>query len=501
MDIRPGATLNGPSGKKITIDAVIARGGLGQVFAGTLPDSTRVAVKTVLTAPLDDDELVALQNEAKHASAIAHTNVVRVLHVEDGSETGHPPYIVMEYVEGGTLRTIIDQHRVAKTKIPVDELRALFLQIALGMAAINEHIVHRDLKPENVLFESASGVLKVADFGLAKLADAATRSVTFKGWGTRPYQAPEAFEHGPNTVRMDIYSAGVLFFELATLEWPLAPRPGDNSPLAWRHAHLLSPPKDVSIQRADLPIELRQLIMLMLQKDPSRRPESFQTVAERLNANRHGPSGPDVTALVAKATDTLGARTAADARAREARERQAERVALLEQAFNEPRDVLVSLVEAYNAATLTDKLGVDSRTPWRLVVTSPTGHRKLVLDGNIVDDIDTRSDGIARLVLVVGLEPPPQPRDANEAIMNRESFGSFNLVYRVKSPQDRFGEWIQLRFEQNPLIRGSTYPRWFGLSFAELPPELSLLRAVGQYQHQQRTLDDAWFRDLLLQLL
>jgi eukaryotic-like serine/threonine-protein kinase len=501
MDIRPGATLKGPDDTTIIIDAMLGRSGLGQVFGGNLSDGVRVAVKTVLTAPLDDDELVALQNEAKLAAAIHYRNVVRVLHVEDGSETGHPPYIVMEYIEGGTLRTLIEQHRAAATTIAVDELRALYLQVAAGMAAVNQHVVHRDLKPENVLFERASGILKVADFGLAMLADAATRSATFKGWGTRPYQAPEAYDFGPNTIAMDIYAAGVLFYELAALQWPVSPASGDNTPLAWRNAHLLTAPKDLKSHRPDIPFDIVQLILLMLQKDPRKRPESFEMVANRLQAAGTVRSGPDVSALVAKATATLERRTEADAQARHSRARQAQRAGLLEQAFTQPRAVLTELVEAYNGATATDRLVVHKRAPFRYEVTSPSSRTKLLLDGNIIDDLDTRTDGIVRLVALVGLDPRPSPRDPNEAIMNLESFGSFNLVYRVQSAKDRFGEWVQLRFEQNPLMPRSTYPRWFGLSLAELSRQLGLLRAVGQYQHQQRALDDLWLRELLLQLL
>jgi eukaryotic-like serine/threonine-protein kinase len=175
MDIRSGSVLAGPDGRTITIEKLIGRGGLGQVFSGVMDDSRVVAVKTVLTAVLNDDELLSLQNEAKHAAGIDHPNVVRVLHVSDGHASAEPPYIVMEFIDGGTLRSMIDAHRAAKTQISPQDLRALYIQIARGMAAVNERVVHRDLKPENVLYENDSGLLKIADFGLAKLADASTR--------------------------------------------------------------------------------------------------------------------------------------------------------------------------------------------------------------------------------------------------------------------------------------------------------------------------------------
>ena len=89
MDIRPGDTLDGPNGQSVSVGAVLGRGGFGQVFDGRLPDSTRVAVKTLLTSGLNDAELRVLQNEARCGLEIVHPNVVRFLHVDDGAKT--PP--------------------------------------------------------------------------------------------------------------------------------------------------------------------------------------------------------------------------------------------------------------------------------------------------------------------------------------------------------------------------------------------------------------------------
>jgi hypothetical protein len=494
--------IEGPDGESIRVEAIVGRGGFGQVFAGRLPDGTRVAVKTLLTAYLDDHELKAFQNEAQLAVGISHANVVRVLHVHPGDTSdGRPPYLVMEFVDGGTLRELIDAHRAGGTRPALDGLLAIYEQIASGMTEINARLVHRDLKPENVLVDATGGVLKIADFGLAKLADAATRSETFKGWGTRPYQAPEAFELGPNTVAMDVYSAGVLFYELATLNWPFKPKPGDNSPLGWRNAHLLSPPPDIRSVRTDLPIGLAQLITLMLHKDSVRRPGAWDIIVEKLRQPSNAPVGPNVSALVTKATATLVRRTEAEARAREASEKKAERDALLKQAFVEPMEVLQGLIEAFNQVSMTGRLTLTQRGDFNAEVRSDGGARKLVLDGHIISDTPTQYIGIARILAMVRLSPAPQAKDQHEAIMDRESFGSFNLVYMVRKEMDRFGEWGQIRFEVNPLISYSTYPRWFAVSLSDLPRELQVLRAVGEHQHQKGPLDDEWFKALLVQIL
>ena len=501
MDIRSGTALEGPNGQLITIESLIGRGGFGQVFAGRLADDTRVAVKTVLTAALDEAELRTFQNEARLAVGITHPNVVRVLYVNDGEAAqGRPPYLVMEYVEGGTLGTRIAAQRAAGTPMPVPELRTVFRQVAVGMAAVNARVVHRDLKPDNVLVDQVAGLLKIADFGLAKLADAATRSATFKGWGTRPYQAPEAFEDGPNTPAMDIYAAGVMFYQLATLTWPVEPKAGDHGPLAWRNAHLLTAPRDIRALRADLPIDLVQLIMQMLEKNPAKRPASFTAVHERLEKGAAAPVAgrPDVSGLLSKATTSFVQETEQAAAARRERERVAERRALLVQAFAEPVAVLREIVETFSASSDVAKLTIREQE-LEVTVTGRPGRPRLEVSATIGEDIDTRYDGIVRMAATVHLDPTPEPTSEREALYDRESFGSFDLVYRVRRAEERFGTWTQFRFERSPLAREREYPRWHAAP--DLLDELHALRAIGVHQHEQRPLDGEWFMALLAQMV
>ena len=500
MDIRPGITLEGPDGKSVTIGSLVGSGGFGQVFSGTLEDGTRVAVKTVLTGSLDDAALRNLQNEARHAVEVHHPNVVQVLYVNDGEKaSGRPPYLVMEYVDGGTLADAISRHKSSGTRFAVDELRAMYLQIAAGMVAINARLVHRDLKPGNVLVDAA-GRLKIADFGLSKLVDTSTRSATFKGWGTRPYQAPEAFEGDPNTPLMDVYAGGVMYFELATLSWPIEPKAGENGPLAWRNAHLLAAPKDIRAVRPDLPQDLVQLIVQMLQKNPAKRPASWSAVVDRLAKAPVAPGRPDVSVLVSKATSTLVQVTAAEARAREQREREQDRRALLESQFAEPLDTLRSLVETFNAESAVGQLELRVASGLEAEVWGQRGHPRLLLSGQIVDDMDIQPNGIVRITAIGRLDPYPKP-PTREEMYDRESFGSFNLVYRVSRGTERFGYWSQLRFEIHPLMREMSYPRWFGIGLHDLLDELRVLNGVGHHQHEERALDDLWFKALLVQML
>jgi serine/threonine protein kinase len=502
MDIRPGDALDGPNGQLISIGALLGHGGFGQVFDGRLPDSTRVAVKTLLTAGLNAAELRGLQNEAQCGLKVIHPNVVRILHVDDGTKVaGRPPYLVMEHVDGGDLRAMLDARGNPVVPFPVEELRAMFLQIAEGMVAVSAELVHRDLKPENVLVDLVGMRLKIADFGLAKLAGAATRSETFKGWGTLPYQAPEAFDGRPNTPAMDVYSAGVMFYEVATLMLPVMPPAGNNSPIDWRRAHLLSAPQDIRAARPDLPIDLVQLIMQMLDKNPEQRPGSWSGIVSRLKTNPAAAAGPDVSDLVQKAATSFIQSPAAATREREEREKREERAALLEQAFAQPINVVRALADAFNENSHVATLVLRIVDPLSAEVQAvPIGNHRLDVGGNPIEDFDLGHAGILRLLGSVTLVPQPEP--VNErAHFDQESFGGFNLFYVVRRPDESFGTWTQIRFEHSPLTGKMSYPHWFALSVGELPRKLKLLGAMDVVQHEQRPLDDSWFRSLIKQMV
>jgi hypothetical protein len=213
-------------------------------------------------------------------------------------------------------------------------------------------------------------------------------------------------------------------------------------------------------------------------------------------------SGPDVTTLVQKATTTLLNRTASQSNEREAHERRVERLAILQQAFSEPVEVLRSLVDAFNDASDTGKLVMTERDSFSVEVRGSHKRSQLLLTARVIDDLDTRHNGgIYRVIGVARIDPMPSMSIELEALRDRESFGSFNLGYKVNQASDKFGNWIAFRFEHNPLMARIGYPRWFAVDLDELPEQLQILNALGPYQHQPRALDHEWFQLLLGHLL
>lgn len=503
MDIRPGTTLDGPDGQRIKIEKILGQGGFGQIFGGTMTDGTPVAVKTMLTGALSSGELETLLNEGQLAVGIAHPNVVRVLHFDNGRSTvGSPPYLVMERVDGGTLADEIVRRRAAADPFSDAELRAFFFAIADGMEAVNARIVHRDLKPGNVLLDGATGAPKVADFGLAKLANAATRTETFKGWGTAAYLAPEVWENTANTTAMDIYAAGVMFFEMATFELPLKPRAGDPPAIAWRNAHLYVAPTNIRSVRSDISIDLWQLITKMLQKDPERRPTTWAEVKAALSRSMP-PGGPDVSSLVKRATERTVLEEQIATAARASADIADERRQLLSLACDEPLAILEELVNAFNEASDLATLEFGRSGHERATVrkrNAPPNAPTLSVMFQHIEDLEVRPDGTYRILGMVALIPEPKPSQDSDFYKN-DTFGGFNLLYRVRGSNERFGDWCQMRFEMSTMASKMRFPHWWAHSFKDLPPELSLLHAMHVHQHEQRPLDDEWFKALLAYLV
>ncbi|WP_375423526.1 Stk1 family PASTA domain-containing Ser/Thr kinase [uncultured Friedmanniella sp.] len=228
-----GQVLDG----RYQITARLARGGMATVYQAVDTRLTRTVAVKVMHVGLGDDAEFArkFDREARAAARLSHPNVVAVFDQGQAMLDGHTvrPYIVMEYVEGPTLRDVIVR------EAPMPPLRALEVfepMLAALAAAHDAGLVHRDVKPENVLI-SQRGQVKVADFGLAKAVSSQTSTAT-QGLliGTVSYLPPELVVSGRADARSDVYSAGVVLFELLTGRKPHT----GETPIQVAYAHVHS---------------------------------------------------------------------------------------------------------------------------------------------------------------------------------------------------------------------------------------------------------------------
>jgi serine/threonine-protein kinase len=265
-------------GDRYEILARLARGGMATVYRAHDRRLNRdVAVKVMHEGLGDDVDFAAkFDREARAAARLSHPNVVSVF--DQGRDDGRP-YIVMECVEGRTLRSVISR------EAPLSPLRALdHIEPAVrALAAAHEAgLVHRDVKPENVLIADR-GVIKVTDFGLAKAITAQTATAT-QGLliGTVSYLPPELVTQAKADARSDIYSTGIVLFELLTGR---KPHTGDTPiAVAYSHVHndVPAPSSVHSDRRAPIPPYIDALVRACTSRDPALRPADGRALQMRV---------------------------------------------------------------------------------------------------------------------------------------------------------------------------------------------------------------------------
>jgi Tol biopolymer transport system component len=237
-------------------------GGMGVVYkAQDLKLDRAVALKFLppeLT--LDPDAKERFVHEAKAASSLQHHNICTI-HDVDQTADGQM-FIVMDLYEGETLKS-----RVAKGRLRIEEATDLAIQVAQGLAEAHAHgIIHRDIKPANILI-TKSGVAKIVDFGLAKLSGATKVTKTGSTLGTVAYMAPEQLQGSDVDARADIFSVGVVLYEMLTGKTPFR---GDHE-AALMYSIMNEEPEPLQMQVPDATSELIHVVSRALEKDPANR--------------------------------------------------------------------------------------------------------------------------------------------------------------------------------------------------------------------------------------
>jgi serine/threonine-protein kinase len=263
-DILVGRSLEG----RYRILERIARGGMSTVYAAVDERLDRLVAVKVMSSALSADPAFSdrFAREARAAARLTHLNVVSVY--DQGSEQaadGHHVFLVMELVEGRTLRELLrERGRLA----PAEAISIMEPVLSALAAAHRAGLVHRDVKPENILL-SDDGVVKVADFGLARAVEAdAAATRTGLMMGTVAYCAPEQISQGRVDQRSDVYAAGVVLFELLTGTPPYKGESAMN--VAYQHVHSRVPAPSSRVK--GIPNEIDELVVAATDSDPAGRP-------------------------------------------------------------------------------------------------------------------------------------------------------------------------------------------------------------------------------------
>ncbi|TCO48110.1 serine/threonine-protein kinase [Actinocrispum wychmicini] len=271
--------------QRYRVDAPLARGGMSAVYRGMDMRLERpVAIKVMDQRFAEDRSFVdRFEREARAAASLHHPNVIAV---HDQGLDGDHVFLVMELVDGGTLRDLLTERGRLTVPLALSVLEPVLSALA---AAHKAGLVHRDVKPENVLI-GRQGTVKVGDFGLVKAMASAGTTSNSVILGTVAYLSPEQVTTGATTASGDVYSAGILLFEMLT---GVPPYTGDTAlSVAWRHVNDDVPPPSRLVP--GIPPAVDELVLRATRRDPAMRPQDAAAFLHELEQVRAATGSPVV---------------------------------------------------------------------------------------------------------------------------------------------------------------------------------------------------------------
>jgi serine/threonine protein kinase/class 3 adenylate cyclase len=275
-------TLDTRSDERYELRKLIGQGGMAEVYLARDKELDRdVAFKVLKKQYTDDEDYVErFKREARSAAALSHPNIVSVY--DRGKTPDGAYYIVMEHVSGGTLEERILKEGLLSTPTVVE----LTLQMARALETAHERgVIHRDIKPQNVLL-TESGEAKVADFGIARAASSSTMTRTGLVMGTAHYLSPEQALGEPTDPKSDLYSLGVVLYEMLSGELPH----DSDTPMGIAMKHMkgeLQPPKEVN---PNIPEWVNTVVVRLLARNPKERYQSATELIRDLERAQRGES-------------------------------------------------------------------------------------------------------------------------------------------------------------------------------------------------------------------
>jgi len=283
------ASLEGKTLGKYRILEALGRGGMARVYRAYHPQLDRYVAVKVLRSDLMDDEVLGdaarddetwqarFQREAQSVAALRHANIVQVFDFDVQDDVY---YMVMELLEGDTLKTRLNDYRVRGEQMGWGEIVRIMLDVLDGLAyAHSERMIHRDIKPANILL-SRRGQAVLGDFGIAHIIGGTRYTVSGALMGTLHYMAPEQGMQGLCDARSDIYSLGIVFYEMLTQRTPF----DADTPLAILMKHVNDPlplPRRIN---PEIPEAFERIVFKALAKKPEERYPSAAEMAEALRA-------------------------------------------------------------------------------------------------------------------------------------------------------------------------------------------------------------------------
>jgi len=415
----------------------------------------------------------------------------------------------MEYAEGGDLQHLLDEKRGSGDHFSISELQSIMFELAQGMQAINAKLIHRDIRPSNILIKEK---LKISDFGLSKVVGEATRTLTFKGIQHMAYMAPEAWTLEKNTIQMDIYSMGIVYYELATLQHPYSVSNNLNPIDAWRQAHRLQIPKPPDTLNSSIPAGLAQTIIKMIAKRPEERHSSWDEIIERIqkvddSVIREKPDG--INKLVGLARSKQHQRDIKESQIQREKELYQERQEIVQFQDNQLYDDFETIVNKYNEEYDGPKLQITKTQLTKAQRDHFAGERPFFvitgIDGDIRVVINYVQSHLKPSDVIRGKENMQfrnRPVFAWGYVIARSGIGS-NLLLVPDNEEDLYGQWWILPIMHEPItvVRDNRPEPFPFTELTELSEFLLVINALGVYKTEPESFSEEFLVSLLKEIV
>ena len=489
MIVTVGSGLKDDKGNTYIIDSIIGSGGFGCVYKAICESTgSIVAIKVIPNVLSSDGAYLSFQKETNQAKLIESENVIKYMYIHDGKEYPElPPYIIMEYTDKGTLKDLIDQQN--GNQFDNNTLIDIFRQLANGMKCVSKELVHRDIKPQNIL--NFDGVLKISDFGLSKVNADSTKTMSFKNGGTPLYTAPEAWNNDHNTIQMDIYSMGIVFYELATLSYPYT-IPSTGRYEDYRKMHLYQTENNPSRINGNLPPHIASMIIKMMGKPTQNRYKNWDEIIEALEKDEQPKdviSGYVDRAILRKNEKDLQLQIAKT----EQELKREKRKQTIEMAYAQ-YDLAVlrplqEFAKSFNSRYPGEgQIRIYESKPFDYVAFStqieiPSGEKIYIQGEIILPENYTYKIGTNATKTII-----PQCKKRNIVlwcqVINKDKLG-FNILL-LENSNSLYGDWFIM--ENRPSGLAPVYrPSPFGFSIEELPEEINYIDATHVYSSDVAT--------------